>query len=302
MITNLEQLLPLAQQKRGMKLSVACPYDAHTVMAVQMAQKEGLVKPIFVGNQSKIKSAVEQFAPDFTDYDILDIANDETAVVEAVKIVSTGNADMLMKGLISSEKYLKAILNRHNGLLSNSPQITHVTVLQNSRLQKLVIFGDSAIIPNPDLKQKLVILNALESMANVLGIAKPKISIIAATELISNAIEAGVDAAIISKMSDRGQLNCIADGPMSIDIAIDPETANIKGINGPIKGDADCLLFPNIEAGNAFYKSATKLGGSEIAGCLSGTKSPVVMTSRADSTLSKYYSILIAMVTSAPKR
>ena len=302
MITRLEELLPLAKQKPVYKLSVACPYDAHTLSAVYLAQKEGLIKPVFVGCENKIKSAVNQFVPDMADYDILNIADDETAVVEAVKIVSTGNADMLMKGLVSSEKYLKAILSRHNGLLSNSAQITHVTVLQNSRLQKLVIFGDSAIIPNPDLKQKLVILNALESMANTLGISKPKVAIIAATELISNAIEAGVDAAIISKMSDRGQLNCIADGPMSIDIAIDPETAKIKGINGPIKGDADCLLFPNIEAGNAFYKSATKLGGSEIAGCLSGTKSPVVMTSRADSTLSKFYSILIAMVTSSPKR
>jgi len=302
MITKLEDLLPLAQQKPVDRLSVACPYDAHTIEAVCLAQKNNLIKPVLVGCGERINAAIKKFAPELKDFEIIDIDNDETAVVEAVKIVSTGNADMLMKGLVSSEKYLKAILSRHNGLLSNSAQITHVTVLQNSRLQKLVIFGDSAIIPNPDLKQKLVILNALESMANTLGISKPKVAIIAATELISNAIEAGVDAAIISKMSDRGQLNCIADGPMSIDIAIDPETAKIKGINGPIKGDADCLLFPNIEAGNAFYKSATKLGGSEIAGCLSGTKSPVVMTSRADSTLSKYYSILIAMVTYVPKR
>lgn len=296
MITKLEDLLPLAQQKTVSKLSVACPYDAHTVEAVCRAQKEGLIIPVLVGNAKKIKAAIQKSAPELNDYEIIDIDNDETAVVEAVKIVSTGKADMLMKGLISSEKYLKAILSRHNGLLGNSAQITHVTVLQNRNLEKLVVFGDSAIIPDPDFKQKMTILNALASMSRILGVSTPKVAMVAATELVSHAINAGIDAAIISKMSDRGQIDCIVDGPISIDIALNRETAEIKGINGAIKGDADCLLFPNIEAGNAFYKSATKLGNSEIAGCLAGTKSPVAMTSRADSAISKYYSILIAKV------
>ncbi|MCQ2973500.1 MAG: phosphate butyryltransferase [Bacteroidales bacterium] len=296
MITKLEQLLPLAQAKNISKLSVACPYDIHTIQAIDKAQKMNIVKAKLFGNKEKISLTLLKLNLEINDFEIIDINNDNDALFEAVKLVSIGDADILMKGLISSEKYLKAVLARHNGLLGNTAQITHITVLENSRLNKLISFGDSAIIPNPDFKQKLFIINALASMSRILGCNNPKVAIIAATEIVSQAITAGNDAAIISKMSDRGQLDFIADGPLSIDISIDKEAAEIKSINGPIKGDADCLLFPDIESGNAFYKANTKLAGSNIAGCLAGTKAPVVMTSRADSSISKFYSILLAKV------
>jgi phosphate butyryltransferase len=296
MITKLEQLVSEAKSVGKQKLSVACPYDSHTLLAVEKARSQGFVDVVLNGDARKISAVAAQHGICLSNYEIFDIASDDAALETATRKVSVGEASILMKGLISSEKYLKAVINRTTGLLQLGSTISHVGVLENPNLNRLLIFGDSAVLPNPDLQQKINILNSLVKMARILGNNNPKVAIIAATELISNAITAGQDAAIISKMSERGQLDCIADGPLGLDVAIDVEAADIKSVKGSIHGDADCLIFPNIEAGNAFYKANTKIANSTLASVLSGTKAPVVITSRADSILSKYYSILLAIV------
>lgn len=278
------------------KLSVACPYDTHTLIAVEMARQQGMVEAVLTGNIDKIKRAAAEAEILLQNYELCDMGTDEAALQTACRKVSVGEADILMKGLVTSEHYLKAVLNRNSGLLTLGNTITHVTVMEHSNLDRLLIFGDCAVMPSPDLKQKTQIIKALSTMSRKLGNNNPKVAMVAASELITNAIVAGQDAAILSKMSDRGQLDCIVDGPLGLDVAIDKETADIKNLKGPIHGDADCLVFSEIEAGNAFYKACTKVARGNVASVLSGTKAPVVMTSRADSVQSKFYSIALAIL------
>lgn len=296
MINKLEQIVGEAFWMGSQKLSVVCPYDAHTLIAVEMARQQGLVEAVLTGNLERIKRAADDAEILLSNYDLCDMQNEEAALQTACRKVLVGEADILMKGLVTSEHYLKAVLNRNTGLITLGNTINHVAVTQNPNTGKLLIFGDSAVIPNPDLKQKLSIANSLVCMARRLGCDNPKVSMVAATELISGAIEAGTDAAVIAKMSERGQLDFVADGPLGLDVSIDPESAGIKMLRGPIMGDADCLVFPGIEAGNAFYKANTKIAHQPVASVLSGTKAPVVMTSRADSVESKLYSIALAIL------
>lgn len=296
MITKLEELTDMAAKVGRKKLSVACPFDTHTLEAVDRARKLGFVDAVLTGSLQKISDAASKAGISLSDYEVCDIPFDDAALQTACRKTSVGEADILMKGLVSSENYLKAVLNRTSGLLTLGSTINHVAVMENPNMDRLIIFGDSAVMPTPDFKQKLNILNSLSTMSRILGNNNPKVAFVAATELISPAITAGQDAAIISKMSERGQLDCIVDGPLGLDVAINREAAAIKNVKGTIHGDADCLVFPEIEAGNAFYKANTKLANSTIAAVLAGVKAPVVMTSRADSVDSKFYSILLAMV------
>jgi len=168
-------------------------------------------------------------------------------------------------------------------------------VVENPAYHKLLIASDCAIIPLPDLKQKQLILQHIIKTAKAIGIEKPKVAIIAATEQMSVGMPACIDAAIIAKMADRGQISgAIIDGPISLDIAVDEETARIKKMQGGVAGDADGLLFPNIESGNIFYKCSTKFNNAEVGAFLAGAKVPCVLSSRGDSSLTKLYSIAIA--------
>jgi len=211
-------------------------------------------------------------------------------------LINKGEGDILMKGLLSTDKYMRAILNKENGLMPNAKAVlSHVTVIETPNYHKLIVCGDVAIIPAPDLTQKIAIANYLIQTAKALQIATPKVAILAATEQMLAGMPACVDAAIISKMADRGQIKGAAiDGPLSLDVAIDKESAEVKKMQGVVAGDADCILFPNIESGNVFYKSNTKLANAELGAMVMGAKVPCVLTSRGDSAKSKMYSIALA--------
>jgi phosphate butyryltransferase len=173
--------------------------------------------------------------------------------------------------------------------------LTHMAVFEVPAYHKLLVCSDVAIMPAPDLKQKQAILNYLISTAKNLEITKPKVAVLAATEQVSTGMQACVDAAIISKMGDRGQIKgALVDGPLALDVAINAESAKTKKVGGEVAGDADCLLFPNIESGNVFYKACTKFGGAELAGMVVGAKVPCILTSRGDSAKTKLYSIALA--------
>jgi phosphate butyryltransferase len=173
--------------------------------------------------------------------------------------------------------------------------LTHITVVQVPTYPKLLIVGDVAIIPAPDLNQKIAITQYLIQTAHSLGIDNPKVALLAATEQMSAGMPACVDAAIISKMADRGQIKgATVDGPLALDVAIDKESAQIKKVSGGVAGDADCILFPNIESGNVFFKTCTKLAGGELGAMVVGAKVPCVLTSRGDSVQSKMFSIALA--------
>ena len=211
-------------------------------------------------------------------------------------MINDGEGDFLMKGLCSTDKFLRAILNKEKGLLPAKGTLTHCTTLEIPSYHKFLFVGDVAVIPAPDFKQKQTIMEWLVKTAKAVGVQTPKVAILAATEQVLPSQPASVEAAMLSKMVERGQIKgCVADGPLALDVAIDMESVQIKGLVSPVAGDADCILFPNIESGNVFYKANSKLvPGVRQAGLLVGAKVPCVLSSRADSIDTKLNSIAIA--------
>ena len=295
-ITKLNQLLEVVKANPKKRLVAAYANDEHTIEAVYNAIEAGIVEATLVGDEKTIKEVCQKHNFDSNKFQIIQEADEQKAGHLAVSLINGGKGDILMKGLLSTDKYMRAILNKETGLMPNAKAIlSHVTVLETPAYHKLIICSDVAIIPAPDLNQKTAIANFLIQTAKALKIEMPKIAIIAATEQMLPGMQACVDAAIISKMADRGQIKgAHIDGPLSLDTALDKESANIKKLSSPVAGDADCLLFPNIESGNVFYKSTTKLANSELGAMVMGAKVPCILTSRGDSAQSKMYSIALA--------
>ncbi|MDX9769547.1 MAG: bifunctional enoyl-CoA hydratase/phosphate acetyltransferase [Tenuifilaceae bacterium] len=294
-ITKLDQLFDVLRSKPKKRLVAAFANDDHTIEAVSMAVDMGIVDATLVGDEATIKEVSAKHNIDPSKFKIVQENDEMKAAAKAVELINNGEGDVLMKGLVSTDKYMRAILNKEKGLLPPKAVLSHVTVVQVPTYHKLLIVGDVAIIPAPDLNQKVAITNYLVKTAHSLGIEKPKVALLAATEQVSAAMPACVDATIISKMGDRGQIKgALIDGPLALDVAIDAESAKIKKLTGEVAGDADCILFPNIESGNVFFKACTKLAKGELGAMVMGAKVPCVLTSRGDSVQSKMYSIALA--------
>ena len=270
--------------------------DGHTIAAASKAVDLGLADVTLVGDEGMIAAACQAEGVDVSKFTVVHNANELASVAQAVQMIRDGEGDFLMKGLCSTDKFLRAILNKETGLLPPKGTLTHCTVLEIPNYHKLLFVGDVAVIPAPDFKQKQIIMDFLVKTAKAVGVEKPKVAVIAATEQVLTSQPASVEAAMLAKMVDRGQIKgCVADGPLALDVAIDQESAEIKGLVSPVAGDADCLLFPNIESGNVFYKANSKLvPGVKQAGILVGAKVPCVLSSRADSIDTKLNSIAIA--------
>lgn len=295
MINKLDLMIDALKGKTKKRLVAAYANDSHTIEAVNTATDLGIIEPILVGNEESIKKVCAAEGIDINKFRIVQEANDIKAAKKAVELINAGEGDVLMKGLISTDKYMRAILNKEKGLLPPKAILSHVTVVEVSTYPKLLIIGDVAIIPAPDFKQKVAITNSVIKTAHALGIEKPKVALIAATEQMSAAMPACVDAALISKMADRKQIKgAFVDGPLALDVAIDMESVEIKKLESTVAGDADAMVFPNIESGNVFFKTCTKLAGGELAAVVVGAKCPAVLTSRGDSSKTKTYSIALA--------
>lgn len=270
--------------------------DDHTVTAASHAVERGIAQVTLVGDKELIIRVCENEGIDMSKFDVVDEPSELKAVARAVEMVRNGEGDFLMKGLCSTDKFLRAVLNKETGLLPPKGTLTHCGVIEIPSYHKLLFVGDVAVIPAPDLKQKQFIMECLVKTAKSVGVERPKVALIAATEQVLGSQPATMEAALLAKMADRGQIKgCIADGPLALDVAIDMESVQIKGLKSPVAGDADCLLFPNIESGNVFYKANSKLvPGVRQAGILVGAKVPCVLSSRADSTDTKLNSIAVA--------
>ncbi len=294
-ITKLDQMFEVLKSKTKKRLVAAYANDSHTIEAVSEAVDKGIVDGILVGDEEIMRKVCAQLGVDPGKFKFVHESNESKAAVVAVKLVNKGEGDLLMKGLVSTDKYMKAILNKEEGLMDPGAVLSHVTVIENPLYHKLLIVGDVAIIPLPEFKQKVAILNYLVNTAKALGIEKPKVAVVTASEQVLAGMPSCVDAALLSKMADRGQITgAFVDGPLALDAAIDKESAEIKKLTGPVAGDADCLLFPNIEAGNIFYKTNTKLAGAELGAFVAGGRVPCVLSSRGDSAQTKLYSIALA--------
>jgi phosphate butyryltransferase len=278
------------------RMVAAWGVDDHTISAASRAVDLGLAEVILVGDRTMIEDVCRQENITPSKFTIVHNPVELKAVAQAVQMVRDGEGDFLMKGLCSTDKFLRAILNKETGLLPPKGTLTHCGVIEIPSYHKLLFVGDVAVIPAPDFKQKQVIMDFLVKTAKSVGVQTPKVAIIAATEQVLPSQPATMEAAQLAKMADRGQIKgCVADGPLALDVAIDRESAEIKGLTSPVAGDADCLLFPNIESGNVFYKANSKLvPGVRQAGILVGAKVPCVLSSRADSTDTKLNSIAVA--------
>jgi len=296
MITTFEQIYEKLRSKTKKRLIAAWAVDDHTITAVYKAVKLGIVDATLVGDIDMIKKVCEAEKLDMSAFTVIDNKNELKSIAEAVLMVRQGMGDILMKGLCSTDKYMRGILNKEAGLLPPKAVLSHVSVLQNPNYKKLIILGDMAVIPAPDLNQKVAITKYLVATAKALEIEKPKVAFIAATEQMLPAMQACVDAAILSKMCDRGQIaGCVGDGPLALDVAIDEESVQIKKMVSPVAGDADCLLFPAIEPANVFYKANSKLCKDvKQAAIVAGAMAPCVLSSRADSIETKLNSIALA--------
>jgi phosphate butyryltransferase len=295
MITRLDQVIDTLKNKEKKRLVAAYANDSHTIGAINDAIELGIVEATLVGDQAEIEKTCKEHKLDITRFTIVHEPDELKAAQKAVELINKGEGDMIMKGLVSTDKYMKAILNKEKGLMPPKAVLSHVTVMENPNYHKLLVVSDVAVIPLPDLNQKIAITNYVIKVAQSLGIEKPKVAIIAASEQVLPKMDACVDAAIISKMADRGQIKgAYVDGPLAIDVAIDMESAEIKKLDSKVAGDADCMVFPNIESGNVFYKVNTKLAKAELGAMVMGAKVPAILSSRGDSVKTKLYSIAMA--------
>ena len=296
---SFDEIFEQLRSQKKKRLVAAWAVDDHTITAVYKAIEKGIVDGFLVGKESQINAICHEEGIDPAAFTIINVEQELPAIARAVEMVRNGQGDILMKGQCSTDKYMRAILNKETGLLPPKAVLSHVSVLTHPSYPKFLIIGDMAVIPAPDLNQKVAIAKYLVNTAHALGIAKPKLAFLAATEQMLPGMPACVDAAILSKMADRNQISgCIADGPLALDVCLSPEAVAIKKLQSPVAGDADCILFPNIESANVMYKSLTQLSPeSKQAAIVAGASAPCVLSSRADSIDTKLNSIALAAVT-----
>lgn len=294
-IKKLDDLFDVLRSQPKKRLVAAYANDSHTIGAIAKAVELGIVDATLVGDEATMKKVCSDLGVKAEQFKLVHEPVDVKAVDKAVQLINDGQGDVLMKGLVTTDKYMRGILNKEHGLLPPKAVLSHVTVVQVPSYHKLLIVGDVAIIPAPDFKQKVAITNYVIRTAHSLGIERPKVALLAATEQMSVGMPACVDAALIAKMGERGQIGgAVLDGPLALDVAIDREAADIKKLKGEVAGDADCVVFPNIESGNVFFKTCTKFAGAELGAMVVGAKVPCILTSRGDSVQSKLYSIALA--------
>ena len=294
-ITKLEQMFGELQSRPKKRLVAAYANDDHTICAVSSAIDHGLIEATLVGDEKTIAEVCAAENIDIKKFKIVQESDDVKAAAKACDIINAGEGDILMKGLLPTDKYMRAILNKERGLCPPNVTLAHMAVIENPNYHKLLVVSDCAIIPAPDLKQKQTILKYITTTAKAIGLKNPKVALVAATEQMSAGMQACVDAAIIAKMADRGQIKgCLVDGPLSVDLAVDAEAVAIKKLASPVAGDADCLLFPNLESANVFYKCCTKFDHSEVGAIVMGARVPCVLSSRGDTSKTKLYSIALA--------
>ena len=294
MIKRLSELEDIAKKSIKKSLVLAAAHDEHSLEAVSNAFQKGIVDAILVGDEGKIRKFAAQLNLDINGMSIIHESDNEKSVELAVKMVKKGEAQILMKGNIGTALLLKGVLNKEWGLRKGD-LLSHIALFEIEAYHKLISLTDAAMNIAPDLRAKVSIINNAVEFLNKLGVEKPKVAVLAAVEVVNDAMPATIDAALLSKMSQRGQIkNCIIDGPLAFDNAISLESAKHKGILSDVAGDADLLLVPDIEAGNVLYKSFVFFAGGRVASVILGASAPIVLTSRSDSEESKLNSIALA--------
>ena len=296
MITSFTDLLELAKSKGPKKIAVAVAEDEEVLEAVKAATDLKIVEPILVGNKEKIENIAKEIEFDLAGIKIIDEKDAQLAAREATRLVSCGECQILMKGLVPTATIMKQVLDKEIGLRTGKI-ISHVAVFDVKTYHKLFFVTDAAMNIAPDISQKKGIIENAVELAHSLDIEVPKVAVLAASEKVSPKMESTVHAEELVNIYKKGEITgCVVDGPFALDNAVSKEAAKVKGINSEVAGDPDILLVPNIDAGNVLYKSLTFLANAESAGIILGTKAPIVLTSRADNKKAKLHSIALGVL------
>jgi phosphate butyryltransferase len=291
-LSDLESIIKKQDKKR--KLVLCAAGDEHSIGAAIEAHEKEFVETILVGDKEKIKTIADELNLDLSSVKIIHEHTLDDMVRTSVKLIHDGHADILMKGHLSTAAMLKGVLNKEWGL-RDKPLLSHFALFDIPEYHKLLAITDVAMNIAPDLSDKIGIINNAVSFLQRINVPKPKVAVLAAVEMVNEKMQATLDAALLSIMERRGQIkNCIIDGPLAFDNAISFESKEHKGISGPVAGDADILLVPDIEAGNVLYKSFVFFANAKVASVVVGASAPIVLTSRADSEDTKLNSIMLA--------
>jgi len=275
--------------------AVAHPCELSALQGPLEAAAKGLIRPLLIGPEVRIREVAEEHNLDLADYDIINVEHSHAAAAHAVEMVKAGDAALLMKGSLHTEEMMRAVVSSKTGIRTER-RISHVYVMDVPTYPKLLFITDAAINIQPDLDAKRDICQNAIDLAHTLGVVQPKVAILAAVETVRANMDSTLDAAALCKMADRGQIKgAILDGPLAMDNAISMESAKTKGIVSPVAGNADILLAPDLEAGNILSKQLTFLGGAEAAGLVLGARVPVIVTSRADSVRTRLASCAVAV-------
>ncbi|MDR0649007.1 MAG: phosphate butyryltransferase [Synergistaceae bacterium] len=292
-LRSLTELLNYARDVGPLTISVACAEDAEVLEAVDAARKEGIAKAILTGDAVNIAKTALSVGVDLRHFEVIDEKGGEAeASLRAVEMVSSGKADILMKGMVKTANFLRAVLNKEKGLRSGS-LLSHVYLHHVPHYDRIFFISDTGFNMYPDLQGKVSIVENVVKLAQSFGVETPKVAVLAAVEVVNPDMPPTLDAAMLTQMNRRGQIkNCLIDGPLALDNALSADSARHKGIVSDVAGYADIFLVPDIEAGNILAKSIIYLSaGSKTAGLVLGARAPIILTSRADSAETKLLSI-----------
>lgn len=295
MLKKLETFVDIAQTRLGKKIAVAAAEDKTTLSALKMLVEQHIAEPILVGDEEKIKKYCEEIDFDIRNIEVIDVKDKIKACQKAVSLVKEGTAHALTRGALETADYLRPVLHKENGL-KKSRLVSQAAFVEIESYHKVFAFTDSGINIAPDVNDKAQMIRQCVDVFHALGIDKPKVAVIAATEGVKTAMPSTIDAAILTQMNRRGGIKgCSVDGPLSIDLAFSKESVAHKGLDTEVGGDVDLIVLPDINAANTFYKTATFLGGARAASFIIGTIAPVDFPSRSDSVETKYYAMVCAI-------
>ncbi|WRS27330.1 bifunctional enoyl-CoA hydratase/phosphate acetyltransferase [Oscillospiraceae bacterium MB08-C2-2] len=296
---NLEALTAQLKTRSPQRLAIAAAEDDEVLKAAHESLHLGITLPVLIGDTTTIQELARRLSLDLTGMPVIQSEGPIRSAALAVELVRQGEADMLMKGLLQTADLLRAVLHREKGLRTGKT-LSHVGAMHCLSTGRTLFITDSAMVMYPDLKTKAELIANAVKMASAMGVKQPKVAAIAAVELVNPDMPPTIDAALLTMMNRRGQIrDCIVDGPLAMDLVLNAEAARHKGVDSPVAGQADILLMPNIEAGNAAMKAMVNMGDCLMGGVVMGARVPIALTSRADSHQSKVYSIACAAAVGA---
>lgn len=291
MIKNFQELKDmLKEMPKKRKIAVAPAQDLHTLEAIVNASRDGMVTPVLIGNESAIRAILEELGADPGEMEIIHMEDPVACIQKAVDLVKAGEVDCIMKGKIETGQMMKVLVNKESGIRKNDT-MSLLAFMESPHYHKIFAITDVGLLVYPTKEQKKAAIENAVSAFHTLGIAEPKVAILAAVEKVNPKMKETVDA---DEIKTEGLTGCIIEGPISYDLAMDPESAIIKGYNSPISGDADILVVPDIVSGNIAAKTITTIGGGRTGGVVLGARVPVLLVSRAASADDKYMSIVLA--------